>query len=223
MVLEVHAVVPPGQGFTTGPDEIAGLELPEDLVAWVEEHPNLTVTETTEAENGDTILVLGALPSPDDVVWLLCETQACLAQRGGQIVKLQLGPSGGEAVAVIWINSEVDTFEAWEAKAGAVVSTIEAAEPAGEAATLQIAADPDGALAYDQTALAAPTGTITVEFTNEAALGHDFRIDEVGAGTSIFAEGSESLTVELEPGEYTFFCSVPGHRDAGMEGKLIVE
>ncbi len=100
----------------------------------------------------------------------------------------------------------------------------EAVQPAGsEATTLQIAADPDGALAYDQTALTAPTGAITVEFTNEAALGHDFRIDEVGAGTSVFAEGSESLTVELEPGEYTFFCSVPGHRDAGMEGKLIVE
>ena len=97
-------------------------------------------------------------------------------------------------------------------------------EPAGgEATPLQIAADPDGALAYDQTALTAPTGAITVEFTNEAALGHDFRIDEIEAGTSVIAEGSESLTVELEPGEYTFFCSVPGHRDAGMEGKLIVE
>ena len=99
----------------------------------------------------------------------------------------------------------------------------EAVEPAGgEVTTLQIAADPDGALAYDQTTLTAPTGTVTVEFTNEAALAHDFRIDEVGAGTSIFAEGSESLTVELEPGEYTFFCSVPGHQAGGMEGTLTV-
>jgi plastocyanin len=100
----------------------------------------------------------------------------------------------------------------------------EAVEPAGgEATTVQIAADPDGALAYDQTALTAPAGTVTVEFTNEAALGHDFRIEEVEAGTSVFAAGSESVTVELEPGEYTFFCSVPGHRSGGMEGKLIVE
>ena len=87
----------------------------------------------------------------------------------------------------------------------------------------QVAADPDGAVAYEQTALTAPAGSITVEFTNEAALAHDFRIEEIGAGTSIFAEGSESVTVELEPGEYTFFCSVPGHRSGGMEGKLDVE
>jgi uncharacterized cupredoxin-like copper-binding protein len=34
--------------------------------------------------------------------------------------------------------------------------------------------------------------------------------------------GSTSTTLELEAGEYTFYCSVDGHRDAGMEGTLVV-
>ena len=43
----------------------------------------------------------------------------------------------------------------------------------------------------------------------------------VGA-TPTFTGGSKSLTLTLKPGTYTFYCSVPGHRQAGMEGTLKV-
>jgi len=68
---------------------------------------------------------------------------------------------------------------------------------------------------------------VTIDFTNPQALPHDVKIEsssgeEIG-GTETVAEGSDSATVNLKPGTYTFFCSVPGHREAGMEGTLVVK
>ena len=40
--------------------------------------------------------------------------------------------------------------------------------------------------------------------------------------TPVFAGGSKTLTLTLKPGKYTFYCTVPGHRQAGMEGTLNV-
>jgi uncharacterized cupredoxin-like copper-binding protein len=40
--------------------------------------------------------------------------------------------------------------------------------------------------------------------------------------TPTFVGGSRTLTLTLKPGTYTFYCSVPGHRQGGMEGTLAV-
>lgn len=64
---------------------------------------------------------------------------------------------------------------------------------------------------------------IAVVLTSEDLL-HDFTIDELDAHvTSDVEETSEGGLRAEEPGRYTYYCSVPGHRDAGMEGTLIVE
>jgi plastocyanin len=94
-------------------------------------------------------------------------------------------------------------------------------------ATFDVEADPSGALAYTTDEASAKAGKVTVNFTNSSPVPHDVRLEDEGGedigGTEVFAEGSESAPVNLKAGEYTFYCSVPGHRQGGMEGTLTVE
>jgi plastocyanin len=97
----------------------------------------------------------------------------------------------------------------------------------GSASSLKFEADPNGELAYTSTSETAKAGKVTVEFKNPQALTHDVAIEdssgeEVGA-TELVADGSDTTTVDLKPGTYTYFCTVPGHREAGMEGTLTVK
>jgi uncharacterized cupredoxin-like copper-binding protein len=75
---------------------------------------------------------------------------------------------------------------------------------------------------FDPDAVAVEAGEVEVTLTNDGSIQHDLRID----GASLFLEAgsgdSVDGTVDLEAGSYQFFCSIPGHRDAGMEGVLEV-
>lgn len=95
----------------------------------------------------------------------------------------------------------------------------------GGETTLQLEAS-ETALEYDTTELSAKAGKVTIDFKNPAALEHNVVIEQNGkelAGFAPIAQGEESETAELKPGTYTFYCSVPGHREAGMEGTLTVK
>lgn len=100
-------------------------------------------------------------------------------------------------------------------------------EEGGGGSTLKFEADPGGQLAFTTTDATAKAGQVTIDFTNPQALPHDVKIESKGGeeigGTETVAEGSDSATVNLKPGTYTFYCSVPGHREAGMEGTLTVK
>jgi plastocyanin len=96
---------------------------------------------------------------------------------------------------------------------------------AGSALSLE--ANPQGELKYDKTSLTAKAGKVSIDFTNKSSLPHNVTIEsssgaQVGA-TPTFQGGSKTLSVTLKPGTYKFFCSVPGHRMAGMEGTLTVQ
>ena len=68
---------------------------------------------------------------------------------------------------------------------------------------------------------------MTVDFNNPQALAHDVAIEDSSGKTvgqtELVTEGSTSAAVNLKPGTYHFFCTVPGHREAGMEGTLTVK
>jgi plastocyanin len=95
----------------------------------------------------------------------------------------------------------------------------------GASTTLNVEADP-AALAFNTTKLSAKAGKVTIDFKNPSAIPHNVVIEENGKELSGFepiTEGEESETVNLKAGTYTFYCSVPGHRPAGMEGTLTVK
>jgi plastocyanin len=97
----------------------------------------------------------------------------------------------------------------------------------GGGETISLSADPSGGFAFEQTSLTAQAGKDTIDFDNPAPIAHDVCVedssgDELGCSDEV-SEGKTSLTVDLQPGTYTYFCSVDGHRAGGMEGTLTVK
>ncbi len=80
-------------------------------------------------------------------------------------------------------------------------------------------------LAFEPAALSVAAGEVTIELASQPATPHTFTIEELGDREVVRADGGQTAsgTIELEPGTYTFYCSIPGHRPAGMEGTLTVQ
>ncbi|HLW47346.1 MAG TPA: plastocyanin/azurin family copper-binding protein [bacterium] len=70
-------------------------------------------------------------------------------------------------------------------------------------------------------------GDISFTVTNRGAIEHNLTVDTTGGGRvtqiAIIEPGeTRSIVVSLPPGTYTVYCSLPGHREAGMVGTLKV-
>jgi plastocyanin len=127
-------------------------------------------------------------------------------------------------------SSSTSSSASAAAETPTTASTPAATAPAAAAATgqtaLSLSANPEGQLKYNTTSLSAKAGKVSIDLTNAAPLSHNVTIASssgtvVGA-TPTFQGGSKTLSVTLKPGTYKFYCSVPGHRMAGMEGTLTV-
>ena len=95
-----------------------------------------------------------------------------------------------------------------------------------ENGTLDIPVDPSGGLAYVVASAEAEAGPLTLRSENPTAIPHNIAVDGNGIdekGPVVQNGGVSELQVDLQAGEYTFYCSVPGHREGGMEGTLTVQ
>ena len=84
---------------------------------------------------------------------------------------------------------------------------------------------PVSGLRYDQKLVHARVGRIKFVFLNRSALKHNVNVElgehEYGKSATV-TKATTSFFVTLKAGKYNFYCSVPGHEDAGMRGTLIV-
>jgi len=75
---------------------------------------------------------------------------------------------------------------------------------------------------FAPTALTAVPGSTTIRFTNKGAMEHDFTIKALGVKLTAQPGKTAETTVTLTSGTYKTYCSVPGHRQSGMQGTLAV-
>jgi plastocyanin len=113
---------------------------------------------------------------------------------------------------------------------GGAEATPEATEEAsggggggGEALTLT--ADPGGNISWEPADLSAAAGSVTINLVNESDVPHAVEVEGNGVEeeSETITAGETELTVDLEAGEYIFYCPVGQHRQNGMEGTLTVE
>ena len=92
---------------------------------------------------------------------------------------------------------------------------------------LRLEADPDGALAYTAEEAVASEGNVAFVIENPTTRAHTVAVEDEGGKqlgrTRVAIRGEEFFTIRVEAGTYTYYCAVPGHREAGMEGTLTVE
>lgn len=129
-------------------------------------------------------------------------------------------------------TSSASTPETPASSAGTTTTSSTAAASASESSggasdALKIEANKEGQLEYNTKSLSAKAGSVNIAFTNMSPVGHNVTVESssgatVGA-TPTFQGTTKNLAVTLKPGTYKFFCSVPGHRGAGMEGTITVK
>jgi plastocyanin len=78
---------------------------------------------------------------------------------------------------------------------------------------------------YSLTEMTIPANTaVTINLSNKGAAKHNFNIDALDVHSGDYEPGqSGTITINAPPGEYEYYCSIPGHKAAGMVGKLIVQ
>jgi plastocyanin len=147
-------------------------------------------------------------------------TSACIVVLFTLVAVVAAGCGGGSD------NSSSSNGTATDTGGGSGGGATDTGGGSGGGETLQLAADPSGALKFDPTSLEATAGQVTIDFTNDSSLPHNVTIEGNGieeVASDTVTGANSSVSADLPAGTYTFYCSVDGHKAAGMEGTLTVK
>jgi plastocyanin len=109
---------------------------------------------------------------------------------------------------------------------GAAVASVKQSKAVEKNGVVEIDADPTGQLKYLSSSASATPGTVELRMKNMSSTPHDIAITGGGVsqiGKVVSNGGVSTVSTSLKPGSYTFYCSVDGHRQAGMVGTLTVK
>jgi plastocyanin len=146
----------------------------------------------------------------------------------------------GKMPAKLYTGQSADDVAAYVAQSvakpgqdqGALASAVQGVtkkNATAQGGKLQIDADPSGQLAFVVGKATATPGKLTVDSQNKSSTPHDIAIQQgsngpvLATGKVVSGGGVSTVSVDLKPGTYTFFCSVPGHRQGGMVGTITVK
>ena len=138
-------------------------------------------------------------------------------------------PQGGVMPAKLVKGKDADDVSAYVADAiGKKAGASTGAGPSGTAKAnaqnvVDVPTDPSGQLAYKFKSATAKAGKVTLETKNDASVPHNIAIKGGPLGPVVSGGKISKITADLKPGSYTFYCSVPGHEQAGMKGTLTVK
>lgn len=79
---------------------------------------------------------------------------------------------------------------------------------------------------FEEDEATAAAGEVQVALTNEGAIEHSWVVEGREADLRLYTQQAgqtDEGSITLEAGSYTYYCDIPGHRQAGMDGELTVE
>ena len=127
------------------------------------------------------------------------------------------------AIGIASCGSSSDSMTG-SADTGGGASTTAGGGSAGGGQDLTVTADSSGALEWSPKTLSAKAGQVTITLDNPSSTPHEIVVEGNGVDkeTDEITQSTTSLTADLKPGTYQYFCDVPGHK-ATMNGVLTVK
>jgi mono/diheme cytochrome c family protein len=162
-----------------------------------------------------------------DTVSGVVEQQILFPSSAGQMpAKVVTGQNAVDVAAYVGYATSRPGED--EGALAAAVQSVEQESAEARNGRLEIPADPGGQLLYTVGEATAPPGPLEIDSPNESSTPHDIALEgedgaRLGDGETVSNGGVSMVSVDLRPGTYTFFCTLPGHREGGMEGTLTVK